>query len=153
MKVSEFLTLIRARIRDNYKLEYPDDELIGYLNDAITYWSSCSISNKDKTTVKTLIVDPYVDVPDDFGKFAGIYPVYIVEKRVISSGNDRVICKYYSFDAHVSSVNEVLRFDRPVISVLLQLTCIYALNRNQFDITTDTSLLKSLSDVVATARV
>jgi len=151
--VSEFLTLVRARIRDNFKLEYPDEELIGYINDAISYWSSCSITNKDKLSVKTLIVDPYVDVPSDFAKFAGTYPVYIIDKRILSTDNDRVVCKYYAFDNHVSSVNDTMNFDSPVISVLLQLTCIYALNRNQFDVTTDTSLLKSLSDVIATAKV
>ena len=153
MLVSDFLTLVRARIRDNYKLEYTDDELIGYLNDAISYWSSCCINNKDKYNVRTLIVDPFVDVPADFGKFAGTFPVYIIDKRIISNDNKKVTCKYYAFDSHVTSISDKLDFDPPICSVLVQLTCIYALNRNQFDVTTDTSLLKSLSDVVATARV
>lgn len=153
MKVSDFFTLLRARIRDNYKLEYPDEELIGYLNDAISYWSSCSISNKDKLHVKTLIVNPFVDVPDDFAKFAGTFPVYIVEKRIISTEGNSVTCKYYAFDDHISTIEDDLRFDKPEISILLQLTAIYALNRNQFDVSTDTSLAKSLSDVVAQAKV
>lgn len=153
MLVSDFLTLVRARIRDNYSLEYPDVELIGYINDAISYWSSCSITNKDKLSVKILTVNPSVSVPSDFAKFAGTYPVYILNKVIYSTDNDNVSCKYYAFDNHISASSDILNYDSATISVLLQLTCIYALNRNQFDVTTDTSLLKSLSDVVASAKV
>lgn len=153
MKVSDFITLVRARIRDNYNLEYSDNELIGYINDAISYWSACSVANKDKLTIRALMVNPYVEVPIDFAKWAGTYPVYILNNQVISTNNNAVECKYYAFDSHISSVTDNLKYDAPTISVLLQLTCIYALNRNQFDVSTDTSLAKSLSDVLAQAKV
>ena len=153
MKVSDFLTLVRARIRDNYRVEYDDAELIGYINDAISYWSACSVANSDLLKVKTVSVNPYTDVPDDFAKFCGVYPITIESGRIISDDGTQVLCKYYAYDGLISDVEDNLIYSAPEISILLQLTCIYALNRNQFDVTTDASLSKALSDVVSTSKV
>ena len=153
MLVSAFLTLVRDRIRDSYKLEYFDPELIGYINDAISYWSSCSVANKDLLKIKTISVSPYVDIPTNFAHLVGAYPVSIESGRLISNTGDTVLCKYYCYDDSVTSTTDTLSYSSPEISILLQLTCLYALNRNQFDVTSETALSKALSDVVSASKV
>ena len=153
MLVSAFLTKLRLRIRDEYKVEYTDDELIGYLNDALAYWDSTRIVSADPLRLKSLTVNPNATVPTDFAKWAGTYPVYIQNGNVYSASGDSVACKYYAYSTSFASTSDNINLPNPEISILLQLSTIYALNKNQFDVSTDTSLAKALQDVVAQSKV
>ena len=153
MLVSAFLTLLRTRIRDEYKAEYQDSELISYLNDALAYWDSTRVVAGDCLRVKALTVNPNVTVPTNFAKWAGTFPVYILNGTVYSTDGGSVTCKYYSYSDSFASLNDNINLSNPEITVLLQLATIYALNRNQFDVSTDTSLAKALQDVVAQSKV
>lgn len=153
MLVSAFLTKLRFRIRDEYKVEYSDAELIDYLNDALSYWDSIKVVNYEPTKLKSLVVNPNVAVPSDFAKFAGTYPVYILNGNIYSVSGSSVTCKYFAFSDFFDELTDNINLPNPEITVLLQLATVYALNRNQFDVSTDTSLAKALQDVVAQAKV
>ena len=153
MLVSAFLTLLRTRIRDEYKAEYQDPELIGYLNDALAYWDSTRVVAGDCLRVKSLTVNPNIAVPANFAKWAGTFPVYILNGTVYSISGSSVACKYYSYSDSFTALTDTINLPNPEITVLLQLATIYALNRNQFDVSTDTSLAKALQDVVAQSKV
>lgn len=153
MLVSAFLTKLRLRIRDEYKEEYTDDELISYLNDALAYWDSTRIVTSDPLRLKSLIVNPNIAVPLDFAKWAGTYPVYIQNGTVYSVSGSSITCKYFAYSDSFTSTSDNINLPNPEIIVLLQLATIYALNKNQFDVTADTSLAKALQDVVAQSKV
>lgn len=153
MLVSAFLTQLRFRIRDEFKVEYPDNELIGYLNDALAYWDSTRVVASDPLRVKSLVVNPSASVPTNFAKWAGTFPVYILGETVYTTEATPVTCKYYSYSDGYDELTDSINLANPEIVILLQLATIYALNRNQFDVSTDTSLAKALQDVVAQSKV
>ena len=84
MTVTQFLALVRPRIGDVAKVTYDDNELLGYLNDAIIQLSLERINAKDPQMVAEATVVPGTTViPDGSTSFAGQYPVYFSGGKVV----------------------------------------------------------------------
>ena len=52
MLVSEAIKTVRRRVNDEYDSGYSDDDIIGYLNDAIKYLASAMIVRCDPVLIK-----------------------------------------------------------------------------------------------------
>lgn len=153
MTVNEILMSVRRRIRDEHKIEYQDSELIGYINDAINLISNANIANKDPLMVKEIIINEKTFVPKSFVKWAGVYPVSITNDIIdLLDPAETIVCKYYAAKENVSNTFDKIPFDDAGRSLVVQLTVIYALNRNQFDIVQDERLMNTLSQAVALGK-
>jgi hypothetical protein len=153
LTVEELLISVRRRIRDEHKIEYQDSELIDYVNDAINLVSNTAIANKDPLMIKEIIIDGTNDVPASFVKLAGVYPVSIANGTInLLDRAETIICKYYAAKENVADLSDKIPFDDVNCSLVGQLTAIYALNRNQYDISQDERLTNILSQAIVFAK-
>jgi len=135
--VNDILIRVRQRVGDTQKTTYSDEELIGFLNDAMNFLSSELISIKDPEMVKEFTVTlgtTGVVIPSDFYSFVGAYPVFIKSDGKIYHLNKdfsgSMIVRYFAYKPNVNNVSDTIPFLNPVYHTLLnQLTSIYTLNR------------------------
>jgi hypothetical protein len=149
MTVAQLLYGVRQRIFDTDKKEYEDTELLQYLNDAITWLNGYLLQHRPWEMVKELEMFQHDRMPLDFVRFAGKYPIGY-GNRVIElwDGADRINVRYLAAKPRVKKTADFLPFVEQYVSVLLQITANFALNRNAFDISQDKGLLAELVEVM-----
>lgn len=122
MTVTQFLALVRPRIGDVAKVTYDDNELLGYLNDAIIQLSLERINAKDPQMVAEATVVPGTTViPDGFTSFAGQYPVYFSGGKVVSldgTTTSRII-RYFAIKSRLEDLTDTIPFGDEAVPVLL----------------------------------
>lgn len=154
MTLATLLINIRARIKDPMKLAYKDEELIRYVNDAISALNVDLISAFDPTFTKKISLtlgEAYV--PNDFVRLAGQYPAYISNECFYSyDSNDEFDMLYYAAKPSVSALTDVIPFSDTDIPYLIQMAAIYALNRNEFNVQQDVGILASLKQSMRSAK-
>ena len=155
MLVSKAIEIIRRRINDEYDTGYTDEDLINYINDAVKYLSSALISRNDPILVDEIDVGSSipVDIPDNFVRTAGGFPV--MRKRgkfYITDGSPVVTVKYFYIPHDITSVTESLPFTEEMYHmVIINLACVYALNRHEFDVQQDEALRGQLEQLLTQA--
>jgi hypothetical protein len=133
--VSSLLTAVRKKIRDTTSIEYPDAELIDYLNDAIDYISAFLIRIQDGEMIKsTTITDGSITKPSDFDSFVGAQMLYMDSDTIKTLSGSTAEMRYYATKNHVSATTDSSPFKVSVEPLLIELTAIYALNRNEYEI-------------------
>jgi len=149
--VSEAIANIRIRIRDRTAIGYVNDELITYINDAINQLSLYLISICDPEMVVQKELTDGDDVPDDYCKLAGEYGVFI-DNGVFRTQDTELTIRYYAAKDNISVETDELPFKRLYLGVLSQMAAIYALNRNEFDITQDQKLLDGILQLIGAGK-
>lgn len=151
MNVQSAITTIKNRINDLTGTGYTTAIIIDYLNDAINYVSSKMVEVNHPLLLRDISVTNAMVVPDNFVKFAGTYPIRRTGQILsIIDGSETVDAKYYR-----SLDNVVLNGDMPLndpiyTSLIIQVTCIYALNKNEFDTSQDAGLVQELEKTIST---
>lgn len=122
MTATQFLAILRPRIGDAGKATYDDDELLGYLNDAIEQLSVERITAKDPTMIIEEEVTPGTTaVPDGFICFAGQFPVYFAGGKIVSLDGEtkaRTV-RYFAVKPRLSELSEELPFGGEAVHTLL----------------------------------
>ena len=154
MTVSEFLDIVRFRIDDKLKVAYSDGDLMQFMNDAITFLNTELIAIKDPIMVKEMSITGSKLVPSDFVRFAGKHAVYIADNtiKLINDGDSIDSCLYFAYKPRVASLTDVVPFGDIELPILVQLTCIYALNKNEYSTEQDERLCDKLREVVRIAK-
>ena len=122
MTATEFLAILRPRIGDAGKVTYDDDELLGYVNDAVEQMSLERIAAKDATMVTEEEITPGTSaVPDGFVNFAGQFPVYFAGGKIVSldgSAAKRII-RYFAVKPRLTALSDEMPFGDDALHVLL----------------------------------
>ena len=122
MTATEFLAIFRPRIGDAGKVAYDDDELLGYVNDAIEQLSLERIAAKDTTMVTEEKITPGTSaVPDGFVNFAGQFPVYFAGGKIVSlddSVTERTI-RYFAVKPRLTKLSDAIPFGDDALHILL----------------------------------
>jgi len=140
--VSTLLTVVRKKIRDTTSIEYQDSELIDFLNDALDYMSSFMIRIKDGESIKVVSVAGNITKPDDFDSIVGSQLLYLENDSIKTLTGGTLMMRYYAMKPHVSTISDIVPFKASIEPLLAQLTAIYALNRNEFDVSQDQTLFE-----------
>ena len=154
MTQKEMLALVRKLIADEQatgfteggNLEEPEgtQELLNYLDRAVDTYSRIQVAYGDLRLVKKITATNGMSVPSDFLAFCGIVPL-TVEGKVINlySGTSSIIARYYSRLPYVTSYSETaqLPYDQDQYIAIAALAAIYALNKHEYDVSQDLSLL------------
>jgi len=139
---------VRPRINDLDGIVYTDGELISYLNTAIDYLNGYLIGLKKPEMIQEISIADGTPVPIDWDTFAGQYPAYIIQDTLkLFEGHERVTVRYFSLMPHVTTVSDVVLFKMRYKSILVHIVAMYALNRNEYDISQDKELLNDLLQV------
>jgi len=157
MLVSDAISIIRARINDEYDTGYSDFVLMDYINDAIKFLAGALIVRNDPVLTKDMDIyakDGSTDVPKNFVRFAGGYPVKRKgQKLYISDSSSYVRAKYFFVPDNVSSVEDEMPFPTSDIyeALLIHMACIYALNQHEFNVERDQRLRQELEQIMSEA--
>lgn len=156
MLVSEAIKKIRNRTNDEFDTGYLDDVLINYINDSIKYLAHALIVRNDPILTETIVLtsDGSNDVPTNFVRFAGGYPVMRKgSKLYIVDGSSKVTAKYFFIPSEVANSSDEMPFGNndTYQTIIVNMASIYALNQHEFNVDRDTTLKQELEQIVTQA--
>ena len=154
MTQKQLLALVRKLINDEQatgfteggNLEEPEgtQELLYYLDRAVEEYSSQQAGINNIRFIKRMAVSNGANLPDDFIRFCGEFPVSI-EGGIINSYGDmaNLPVKYFARLPYVTSYgeNDSLPYKRNDEMKIAALAAIYALNKQEFNVSQDAALL------------
>ena len=163
MTVDELLSLVRYQINDVDKVEYTDNELIAYLNEALRFLSAELINVNSSILLKEAdlsLTNGHTVLPSDFvkeeavldtsGKILKSVPAqatvdstsYKIVGDTIYSENDAITLIYYAPYPSVSASTDPVPGKDYMTNFLTEVVAFLALNRNEFN----TSIEQALSE-------
>ena len=140
MTVTQFFAILRPRLGDAGKLTYDDDELLGYLNDAVEQLSLERITAKDPIMIVEKEITPGTDaIPDGFISFAGQFPVYFAGGKIMSLDGEtgKRTVRYFAVKPRLASVEGSLPFGDEAVHTLLNYALTAAAARTGADASTE----------------
>jgi len=153
MLVSDLLTKVRLRIRDKDSVEYTDNELLGYVNDAILLIGYELIAMQDAEMIVDLSLESASTLkPANFLRFTGALPVMVQGNNLVVYGKLPCITRYFKKPTLVSTIDETLPFTNEGYNqIMTQIVSMIALNRNEFDVSQDKALIDEVRKLISTA--
>lgn len=151
--VNKFLAKVRIRLKDTSKASFSDYELLEYFNDAIHFLSCELIAQRDEGLLKSCDVKDGDKLPDDFVDFAGQYSVYINNNGVFFHNKDvkSIQITYWAKYAELK-LDENVTFPAYYDLYIIQLTCIYALSRDNGGVPSDEKITERIRQNIITIR-
>lgn len=151
--VNKFLSKIRIRLKDTSKASFSDYELLEYFNDAIHFLSCELIAQRDEGMLKSLDIKNGDKLPDNFVDFAGQYPVCINNGVASFYSNDyeSLQITYWAKYAELK-LDENVTFPAYYDLYVIQLTCIYALSRDNGGVPADGNIVERIRQNIITIR-
>lgn len=156
MTKAEMVTNLRTLLSDAQQIGYPkDSELLDYLDRATIYYCEQMIAAKDPSMLKKMDVVGCLDLPNDFVALAGQHPVQITGRRMDYYGDVPYRVVYWghlTLPSSLASDDTVVPHTAAQDSVILELARIFALNRNEYDLTQDLKLTEIWQQSAKEAR-
>lgn len=152
MEVSEALTEIRNKINDRDEVGLDDEEILSYLNEAIQYIYNVLIGSRSPIIVEEMeITENEVNVPSNFAKFAGGFPIRRTNNRLVLLDEPPLKIRYFK-TIPALEIDDDMPFDYYTLNqVAIKLACVYASNQQKLDVTTDKALLDEINTSIITA--
>ena len=160
MTRNQILAMLRRLISDEQatgfteggNMEEPEgtQELLNYLDRAVDEYSKRQANNKDVRLMKEISVSDNANIPDDFLSFCGCVPLNIIGKkfRFYITPEDQTEKKNVRYMARLPYVtdgkyndDDVLPYDHDQCMAITALAAVYALNKNEANVTQDLLLL------------
>lgn len=151
----DMLDHLRTILCDTQEVGFPDDnELLGYLDRASVYYSEQMTAAKDPSMLKACPVVGSMPLPEDFITLAGQHPVSVTGRWMEYYGDTPHAILYYARLPLPSSYEAlgVLPYEDGAYIMIIHLASVFALNRNEYDITQDTTLIQAWRDSMKEAR-
>ena len=153
MKVADFLIQVRRRINDTKKIEFTDDELIGYLNKAQDFIVDFAVNHDFAGFIKFVelsLENGSAQLPDGFIRVfkvvcgnkelkpvpIGQTPIgsgYFILGNEIYADCDKVGLYYFSDVPSYSSIDDTILLPRPFLNALQEIVVFLALNRLEYN--------------------
>lgn len=151
--VNKFLSKIRIRLKDTSKASFSDYELLEYFNDAIHFLSCELIAQRDEGMLKSCDIKNGDKLPDNFVDFAGQYPVYINNgvASFYSNDHESLQITYWAKYAELK-LDENVTFPAYYDLYIIQLTCLYALSRDNGGVPSDEKITERIRQNIITIR-
>ena len=148
MTRKEILAMVRKLIADEQatgfteggNLEEPEgtQELENYLNRAVDEYSKRQADRKDVRLMKEAELADGDSLPDDYLVFCGMMPIKIIGKKVkyYIASSAKIPIRYLARLPYVTDYNEndTLPYEEDQSIAISALAAIYALNKNESDI-------------------
>lgn len=151
----QMLNLLRHHLSDDQKIGWPSDvELNAFLDRAAETVSERLASDRDPSLMASLTVSGPTSLPDDFLAFVGKVPIAIVDRVASPYGSEPVTADYWRMLPRPSELQD--SDDIPCTTeqagLIIDLARIYALNKNEYDISQDLALLGQMTKSIAAVR-
>ncbi|MDR1649931.1 MAG: hypothetical protein LBR71_06680 [Synergistaceae bacterium] len=156
MTLNEMIAALRRQLSDEQAVGWPDNaELLTYLDRAAGFLSEQLIALKDPSRLKRFRVLGTAPLPDDFTAFAGSVPIAVRGGTCEFYGDFPVDADYWGKLPPPSlqgEADEELPYSHNECVLIADIARIFALNKNEYDISQDMSLLSTLQTSMAAAR-
>lgn len=169
MTVAELITKIRIRVNDTDSLEFSDDEILGYINEALKYIENILSENNSSIISTTLDLDTSATVfPADVlriikilnsnkKELTRVYDTDEVKENEFTVFNNEIIigdvpCKLYymqTLERYDSTADEVNVFV-PLIEYIIDYVIIKCLSRLDYNLTIEEQKLQILQQNIIT---
>jgi hypothetical protein len=136
--------LLRIHLSDEQKIGWPkDDELLAFLDRAADYLSGRLIADRDTAMLAALAVDGETPLPADFVSFAGNAPVSVMNGVCTPYLDYGFSVNYWAKMPHPSAWGweTPVPYGRERALLIADIARLFALNRNEYDISQDLTLL------------
>ena len=153
MLAKDMIIQIREQIHD-ISNEYSDEILLKYINTGIKSASNLLIAAKHCSMMDKIVVEEGMEVPKNFVKFAGFFFFFFIANKFFFFDAEYSVMEaiYYCSKEIVQDADEKIPFDDDsVLLYIEQYASILALNRNEFDVSTDNQILKELESTFLTS--
>lgn len=153
MSANDAIKRIREATHDVSE-EYTTDEYLDFVNTAIQQVSSLLISARYPTLIREVTIREGDCVPDNFATTAGSFPIRITGDRavIVDPDMESVTVRYFATPQNLANADDELPFNNEAINtVIIKTAVLHALNRNEYDISQDASLMESIKEAVASS--
>ena len=142
MKTSKAIDMIKAAGHD-ISDEYSRAECIDFLNTAIHEVSGLLIAARSPMMVREILIHDGESVPAHYVASAGQYPMRITGQTVqfVDPSMDEIRFRYFATMPPITDEEGDLPFPHGALNdYVLKVATLYALNRNEYDLTQDKAL-------------
>ena len=151
----QMLNLLRLHLNDEQKAGWPsDEELNAFLDRASETVSERMIADGDPAFVASITMMGPTQLPDDFVAFLGKIPVSIAGRTAEPYGVVPFAAAYWKRLPYPSEVQSTAEYPGTTehAGLIIDLARIYALNKNEYDISQDLALLGQTMKAISAAR-
>ena len=153
MKTSKAIDEIKAAGHD-ISDEYSRAECIGFLNTAIHEVSGLLIAARSPMMVREILLHDGESVPTHYVASAGQYPIRITGQMVqfVDPSMDEIRFRYFATMPPLEGETGDLPFAHEALNdYVLKVATLYALNRNEYDLTQDNALADEFRSILTGA--
>ena len=153
MKTSKAIDEIKAAGHD-ISDEYSRAECIGFLNTAIHKVSGLLIAARSPMMVREILLHDGESVPTHYVASAGQYPIRITGQMVqfVDPSMDEIRFRYFATMPPLEGETGDLPFAHEALNdYVLKVATLYALNRNEYDLTQDNALADEFRSILTGA--
>ena len=153
--INKFLSKIRIRLKDTSKSSFSDYELLEYFNDAIHFLSCELIAQRDEGMLreKNFKKGELQCTEQEKLYFAGEFPVYINNGVInfhLNETENIKITYWAKYDE--LNLDSQIPFPAYYDLYIIQLTCIYALSRDNGGVPADGNIVERIRQNIITIR-
>jgi hypothetical protein len=156
MSPDDMIYLLRQHLSDEQFVGWPNDsELEAYMDRAADYLSEQLIADKDPAmTAEFLVPAEGAVLPEDFVAFVGNTPVDVVGRAAKPVRHEECSARYWARLKRFSSLapTEQSPYTPAQESLIVDIARMFALNRNEYDISQDMTLLADMRNAWQGAR-
>ena len=153
MKTSKAIDEIKAAGHD-ISDEYSRTECIGFLNTAIHEVSGLLIAARSPMMVREILIHDGESVPAHYVASAGQYPMRITGQTVqfVDPSMDEIRFRYFATMPPLTDEEGDLPFQHEAPNdYVLKIAILYALNRNEYDLSQDKALADEFRSILTGA--
>jgi hypothetical protein len=156
MTPTDMIYLLRQHLNDEQFVGWPNDsELIAYLDRAANYLSEQLIADRDPAMSAEFLVPADGGVlPEDFVAFVGNTPVGVTGRAAKPLRHEDCTARYWARLKRFSSLapDNQSPYTPAQESLVVDIARLFALNKNEYDISQDMTLLADMRNVMRAAR-
>lgn len=156
MLVKDVIQDIRNRINDKEAVgDFDDDDIVSYINQSINYIGLYFVTAGNPIAIKFMEVGDGDNVPDDYIKTCGVYPIQVTGKEVrfLDGSKGKKKMRYFFKPANITGAEseEMPYEDALTNNIIVNITVLSLLNQQRLNISQDQTLSTSLMDMVNSA--
>ena len=155
MKTSKAIDEIKE-VGHDISDEYSRAECIGFLNTAIHEVSGLLIAARSPMMVREILLHDGESVPTHYVVSAGQYPIRITGQMVqfVDPSMDEIRFRYFATMPPLEGETGDLPFAHEALNdYVLKVATLYALNRNEYDLTQDKALADEFRSILTGAVI
>lgn len=153
MNISTAIARIKAAGHD-ISDEYTKERCLEFINTALQQTASLLIAGKYPAMVKEVVLHKGDTVPRNYMQSAGFYPLRMTNGSVEFVDDDmtEIRFRYWATPPALTENDKELPYPHDAINeVIVKIAIILALNENEYDVGTDSSILAALQEAIASA--